>query len=94
MCWSSWCLYHGNKVATKLEIPAQCVYQLVLPDLVTPRIGARKTWSLQQVSSGSLKNLFVFLSRTLLRSADNLQSVRKEKFVFLLWLFASLPETL
>lgn len=39
----------------------------------------------------SSKQLF-FLLRILLRSADNLQNVKKEKFVFLLWLSASLPE--
>lgn len=37
---------------------------------------------------------FLFIPRILLRSADNLQNVKKEKFVFLLWLSASLPETL
>lgn len=46
---------------------------------------------LQQVCPNQLN--LVFLLRILLRSAGNLQNVRKEKFVFLLWLSANLPET-
>lgn len=57
---------------------------------------AAKTWTLQQVCSGNVNSwvFFLFIPRILLRSADNLQNVKKEKFVFLLWLSASLPETL
>lgn len=56
--------------------------------------GTAKTCSLQQVYLVSLNSCMFSSPRILLRSADNLQNVKKEKFVFLLWLSASLPKTL
>lgn len=56
--------------------------------------GTAKTYSLQKLYLVSLSSCIFSSPRILLRSADNLQNVKKEKFVFLLWLSASLLKTL
>lgn len=99
-CTSWCCLYHGNKVV--LCHRGRYLLSVLIGATRTCNLvggsqrGAAKTWSVQQVCSGNLNGWvsFLFIPRILLRSADNLQNVKKEKFVFLLWLSASLPETL